>query len=89
MQEKKFMPYKFIFKNAYIPIWMGFGGILIECLLIVLYGLVPVFLPSGYTWRRIDTARGTLWHKTFFLNANISIQILHKNARKKNVPFKN
>ena len=43
MQEKKFMPYKFIFKNAYIPIWMGFGGILIECLLIVLYGLVPAF----------------------------------------------
>ena len=70
---------------------MGFGGISIECLLIVFYGLFPVFSSSGHAWRRFDTTRGTFWYKTFFfyLKANRLIQILQKNVGKKNVLFKN
>ena len=30
---------------------MGFGGISIECLVTVLYGLFPVFLPLGHAQR--------------------------------------
>ena len=69
---------------------MSFGGISIECLVIVLYGLFPVLLLSDHARRRFDTASGTFWHQNFFyLKANRLTQILLKKVGKKNVPFRN
>ena len=68
---------------------MGFGGILIECLLIELYGLVPVFCHLAVLDAALILPGALSGTKPFFLKANRLIEILHKNAGKKNVPFKN
>ena len=69
---------------------MGFVGISIECLVIVLCGLFSVFPPSGYAWRHFNTASDICWHQIcFYLKTNRLTQIWKKKTGKKNVPFKN
>ena len=65
--RNKYIWYKSTFRNTSVPIWMGYGGISIESLVIVLYNLFPVFLSSGHARRRFDTASGIFCHQTCFL----------------------
>ena len=65
--RKKFILYKSTFRNTNIPRWIGFWGVSIECLVIVLYGLILVLLPLGHARLRFYPVSSSFWHQTFFL----------------------
>ena len=57
---------KSVLRNTNTLIWMGSGGISIECLVIALIGLSPVFLSPDHARLHFDTTSGTFWHQICF-----------------------